>query len=440
MKRIFWWLIGIVFLLVVLVFVGTKAGWINQDKGIKVSVTKTERHDIIETVAANGKIQPENEIKISSDISGEITALFVKDGDYVHKGQVLAKVNPQNYQSQQERISASVDQARAQLANAKANKAQADARLISEEAVYKRNVNLHNQKVISDAEFEASKSTYDIAKAQVDAAVQTIKASEFAINSALASLKESNDNLGKTTITAPNDGTIYGLKIERGERVVGTSQMAGTEMMRVADLNYMMVIVDVNENDIVRVHRGDTTMIEVDAYPNRKFKGVVYEIANAAKSTTTVSTDQATNFEVKIRFVPESYADIKLKLASNESPFRAGMNATVDIHTNRKDNAFCIPIECVTTRDKNEKNKKATADKTTIVKDDMEQVIFVIDSVGKAKKVVVSTGMQDDKFIEITSSIDENLQIVNGPYSAVSRILKEGDKLMIVDKSKLYEK
>lgn len=439
MKRTIWWLSGIVGILLVFALIAKQAGWINSDKSIKVSAQKPERHTIIETVSANGKIQPENEIKISSDISGEITELYVKDGDYVHKGQLLAKVNPQIYQSQQDRIAASVDQARAQLANAKASKAQADARLISEEATFKRNTNLHNQKVISDAEYETSKSSYEVAKAQVDAANQTIRGAEFAITSALASLKESTDNLNKTTIIAPNDGTIYGLKVERGERVVGTSQMAGTEMMRIADLNFMMVIVDVNENDIVRVHRGDTSIIEVDAYPGKKFKGVVYEIANAAKSATTVSSDQATNFEVKIRIVAESYAEIKAKLASNESPFRAGMNATVEIQTGKKEGALCVPIECVTTRDKNDKDKKPASDKATTNKDDMEQIVFVIDS-GTVKKVIVTTAMQDDKFIEVTSALNEDAMIVTGPYSAISRTLKVGDKVQVVEKSKLYEK
>jgi HlyD family secretion protein len=450
MKRIIWWILGGLLLLVVLAMVGKKAGWINSNKGTKVSVVKPEHHTIIETVAANGKIQPENEIKISSDISGEITALYVRDGDYVHKGQLLAKVNPQIYQSQMERLAASVDQSRAQLANAKASKAQADSRLIAEEATYKRNLSLHNQKVISDADFEASTSSYAVAKSQVEAAIQTIRAAEYAINSALASLKEANDNLSKTTITAPNDGTIYALKIERGERVVGTSQMAGTEMMRVADLNYMMVIVDVNENDIVRVHLGDTSTIEVDAYPNRKFKGVVYEIANAAKTAIAAGTDQATNFEVKIRLVPQSYEDIKVKLKANESPFRAGMNATVDIRTGIKENVLSIPIECVTTRDRNEgekdkdKDKKpastTTADKSMAERDAMEQVVFVVDSAGKARKVIVKTGIQDDKFIEILTPIAEDVQVITGPYAAISRTLKAGEKLQVVDKAKLYEK
>ncbi len=440
MKRIIWWLLGVIIVLLVAAFIGKKAGWINSEKGIKVSVIRADHRTIIETVAANGKIQPENEIKISSDISGEITELYVKDGDYVHKGQLLAKINPQIYQSQQDRIAASVDQARAQLANAKASKAQADARLLAEDANFKRNTSLHNQKAISDAEFETSKSTYEVAKAQVEAANQTIRGAEFAITSALASLKESTDNLNKTTILAPKEGTIYGLKVERGERVVGTSQMAGTEMMRIADLNFMMVIVDVNENDIVHVQRGDTSKIEVDAYPGKKFKGVVFEIANAAKSSISASTDQATNFEVKIRIVATSYLDIKTNLAANESPFRAGMNATVDIETGRKENVLCVPIECVTTRDKNEAEKKKTNDKTATTRDDMEQVIFAVDSLGKAIKIAVLTGIQDDKVIQITSELDDKTQIVNGPYSVVSRTLKEGDKLLVVDKSKLYEK
>ncbi len=440
MKRIIWWLLGIVILLVVVAFIGKKAGWINAKKGIKVSVVSPEYRTIIEMVAANGKIQPENEVKISSDISGEITELFVKDGDYVQQGQVLAKVNPQIYQSQQDRIAASVDQARAQLANAKASKAQADARWIAEEASYKRNTSLHFQKAISDAELEASKSSFDVAKAQVEAANQTIRGAEFAITSALASLKESTDNLNKTTIMAPKEGTIYGLKVQRGERVVGTSQMAGTEMMRIADLNFMMVIVDVNENDIVHIQRGDSSKIEVDAYPGKKFVGVVYEIANAAKSSLSVSADQATNFEVKIRVVPQSYAEIKSKLAANESPFRAGMNATVDIETGRKEGVLCVPIECVSTRDKNETEKKKTTDKISTSRDDLEQIVFMVDSAGNAKKVQVQTGIQDDKFIEITSTLSEKIKIISGPYSAISRTLKDKDKLLVVDKSKLYEK
>lgn len=443
MKRIYW-IIGalLLVLIVVAVIAKSKGG----DKGTRVTTESPARHDIIETVTANGKIQPENEIKISSDISGEIIELLVKDGDYVKKGQVLTKVNPQIYQSQLERIAASVDQARAQLANAKASKAQADARLLEAELSYKRSVSLHDQKVLSDADFETARSAYEVAKAQQEAAIQSIHSAEFSINSAQASYREATDNLGKTTILAPRDGTIYGLKVEKGERVVGTSQMAGTEMMRIADLNYMVAVVDVNENDIVRVHNGDTATIEVDAYPKKKFKGIVYEMSNAAKTgTVTSSTDQATNFEVRIKILSESYADLKTKLASNESPFRAGMNTTVEIQTNKKVNVMCLPLECVTTRDKNEKDKKTTLEgstgvTSTIAKDDLEQVVFYADEAMKAKKLVVSTGIQDDKYIEITSAIDEKIKVITGPYSAVSRTMKEGDKLIVVEKSKLFEK
>jgi HlyD family secretion protein len=440
MKKLFIW-IGIIVVILVIAVVVKR---LNTKQGIKVSVEKPARRNINETVSANGKIQPENEIKISSDISGEITELHVKDGDFVHKGQLLAKINPQIYQSQLERIAASVDQARAQLANAKASKAQADARMIEAESSYKRSKTLYDQKVISQSEYESAKSAYDVAKAQQEAAVQSVKSAEYSITSAQASLKEATDNLGKTSIFAPKDGTIYGLKVEQGERVVGTLQMAGTEMMRIADLNYMIAMVDVNENDIVRVHRGDTSTIEVDAYPKRKFKGIVYELSNAAKSGLAASTDQATNFEVKVRIISESYADLKSKLAGNESPFRAGMNASVEIQTNRKENVMSVPLESVTTRLKNEKDKtkkdKEGEEGKAASKDDMETLLFYVDKDNKARKMTVKSGMQDDKYIEIETPVDTSLQVITAPYSAVSKTLKDGDQVIITDKSKLFEK
>lgn len=417
-------------------------GWIGKKEKVKVSIAKTEKRTIIETVTANGKIQPQNEVKISPDVSGEITELLVSEGQYVSKGQLLVKIRPDIYQSQAARVAAGVDNARANMANAMSRKTQADARFKEAEASFARSKKLYDQKVISDSEFEAAQSAYQVAKAEVEAAHQSVKAAEYSINSAIASLKEANDNLSRTSIFAPNDGTIYGLKVKKGERVVGTSQMAGTEMMRLADLNYMEVVCDVSENDIVRISKGDTAFIEVDAYLNKKFKGIVSELSNAANTNLVGSSDQVTNFQVKIQVLQNSYADLKSKLASNESPFRSGMNASVEIQTDIQDGVLCVPIESVTTRTDEEKGKNKKESKTeetqkTTTTTDIKELVF-LNSAGKVSKRFIKTGIQDDKYIEVTEGLKEGDEVVTGPYTAVSRLLKDGDEITVVAKEKLY--
>ena len=420
---------------------------------IEVNTERPQKRDIVETVSANGKIQPEVEVKISSDVSGEIIELYVKEGDRVKKGDLLCRIKPDLYESALERVSASVSGSKANLQNTKAQLEQAKANLVNAEATYNRNKKLFDQNAISQQDFDGIKAQYESAKAQVKAAEETVKGSEFSINSAEASLKEANENLSKTYIYAPVDGTISKLNKERGERVVGTAQMEGTEIMRLANLNEMEVSVEVNENDIVRVKKNDTTGIEVDAYGERKFKGIVTEVANSA-NTIGLTADQVTNFTVKIRILQESYKDLVSEAAP--APFRPGMSAAVEIQTRRVANAISVPIQAVTTRIdssklekgkkpgeggdfgdvviKNEKEEKANAKKEEVKP---EEVVFVVKD-GKVKKVLVKTGAQNNDHIEILSGITEADEVVAGPYGAIAKKLKDGSPVSVVDKDKMF--
>lgn len=417
-------IIGAVVLLTVVLLIGKKAGWFGKTEVLSVFTEKPEKRTIVETTNANGKIQPEVEVKISSEVSGEITELPYKEGMWVEKGVLLARIKPDTYISMKERAAASVNSANARLLQSKAQLKQA-------ELAFNRSKQLHEQKAISDSEFETAKTNHDVAGAE-------LKAAEFNVESAEASLKEANENLLKTTIYAPISGTISKLNVELGERVVGTIQMTGTEILRIANLNRMEARVNVNENDIVKVKLGDTAMVEVDAYLNRKFKGVVTQIANTANSQGT-TTDQVTSFEVRIFILASSYNDL-LK-SDRQSPFRPGMSTTVDILTNTKSNIICIPIQAVTTRgaetakgglQKVEENNKATAEtspSTDKPKDsELKEVVFIVRN-DTARMVNVTTGIQDNQYIEILSGIKGEEDVVTSPYSAIARKLNDGIKV-----------
>lgn len=424
---------------------------------IPVTTDKVQKRTIVETVSANGKIQPEVEVKISSDVSGQVVELLVKEGDKVQKGDVLAKINPDIYESTIERVDASVNAAKANAANAAAQLAQMKAQFTNAEASFNRNKKLFEQEAISQADFDAANASYESTKANLEGTEQSVKGAEFGVKSSEASLKEANDNLRKTTIYAPANGTVSKLNIEKGERVVGTAQMTGTEMMILANLNEMEVRVEVNENDIMRVHLNDTADIEVEAYLERKFKGIVTEIANSA-NTTGVTADQITNFVVKIRILQESYKDLLDPKFPNISPFRPGMTATVDVRTKTAFNVLSLPIQAVTTRidstlmgiDKNKKKVEEDEDKIKVVDEKAEkrkekeqeikaeECVFVYVD-GTAKLAKVKSGIQDNNFIEIVSGIKEGGEVISGPYNAVSRKIKEGSKVKKVDKSQLFK-
>lgn len=436
-KWLIWSLVGLLIVLLIGAFFKGK----NRPKGKAVEMAEASKRSIKETVSASGRIFPETEVKISSDVSGEIVELLVEEGDSVITNQILAKIDPEAYVSTVERGLASVNSSKAQAATALANvensRAQIEqikAQLINAKNTHERNVQLMNEGVISAVEFEASESNLKSLEANLKAAEAGLSASqknaesaEFAVKSAEASLKELRTNLSRTTIKAPTSGIVSSLSVEEGERVVGTIQMTGTEMMRISNLNNMEVQVDVNENDVPRVHLNDLVEIDVDAYPDKKFTGKVTQIANSASNLTalgggTLTTDQVINFTVTIAIDPNSYRD--LVAAGNTYPFRPGMSASVDIYTDEVKDVISVPIQAVTIREKDEAKDK----KQKLSDEDYEEVIFVVKA-DTVDKVTVVTGIQDDEYIQIRSGLEENEKIVIGPYTEVSKKLEEGDEV-----------
>ncbi len=461
-NRLLYLLLGLLAIIILLAFIKGKS----RPRGTEVSAETAAIRTIKETVSASGKVFPEVEVKISSDVSGEIVDLFVEEGDSVTQGQLLAKIDPDAFQSQVERGLASVNNAKAQLANAnagiersraqltqaEAQKEQIDAQLVNTRAIHERNIGLHKEGVISDADFEASLSNLQAleanlrssvanvatSKANLDASKQSAKAAEYTIKSNEASLKELQTSLRRTTIYAPTSGVVSLLNVEQGERVVGTSMMDGTELMRLANLDAMEVQVDVSENDVLRVSLGDKVDIEVDAYLDRKFTGVVTQIANSASNSATaaLTTDQVTNFVVRVRIDPPSYRD--LISPTQRSPFRPGMSASVEIYTETRSDILSIPIQAVTTREEEDEKDKGKPKKTDEDKE-LKEVVFVCRG-DSAIMVEVKTGIQDDEYIEILNGLKEGEEVVTGPYNAVSRKLDDGDIVRKVSEDELYNR
>ena len=408
-------ILGIIIVLIVILVIGKKSGWFGSSANIKeVEITEIEPVDIIETVSATGKIQPEVEVKLSSEVSGEIIELPIVEGQLVEKGDLLVKVNPDIYQS-------SVQRARASYSNSKANFAQTQANLKQAEADYNRNKTLFEKGVISKAEWDGIVSNYEMAEANKESAY-------YSMQSSAATVTEATDNLGRTNIYAPMSGTISKLDAELGERVVGTQQMAGTEILRVANLDNMEVEVDVNENDIVKVAVGDSTIVEVDAYLGKDFKGIVTEISNTADNTLT--TDQVTNFKVKVRILKESYEDLMEGKPESYSPFRPGMTATVDIITNKRMNVIGVPISSIVIKSDTTATKKTYGTTPATEGTEKFECVFVKDG-QKAKLRVVQTGIQDDSQIEITEGLKEGDVVITGPYNTVTKNLNTGDDIEV---------
>lgn len=432
-------IIGVVGLIIILI-IGKKAGWFGKSELQKVAVEKPADRRIVEYVSANGKIQPVTEVKISSDVSGEIVELPVKEGQRVNRGDLLFKVKPDVYLSQRDRANAALNSAKTRIS-------QAQVQLQKDEQAYRRNKTLYDQKVISKAEFEAFEAAYNSSK-------NSLQAAQYDYQSAQASLKETNESLSKTTVYAPMDGIVSKLNVELGERVVGTMQMAGTEVMRIANLNQMEVYADVNENDIVKVKLNDTALVEIDAYLGQKFKGIVTQIANSATSSAT-STDQVINFEVRVLLLQDSYKSIIRP--GMASPFRPGMSASVEIQTNSINKALTIPIQAVTNYidttkkiakvDKAKKSEEKSDEEVKPVDEDSvldraggEEVVYVYNSKEKnVKRVKVKTGIQDNTYIQILSGLTKKDQVVVAPFSAISRKLKDGAKVEVVPPDKVFE-
>ncbi|WP_281615842.1 efflux RND transporter periplasmic adaptor subunit [Flammeovirga sp. SubArs3] len=427
--------------LVVLVICVAAGGYYmkqSNEKAIKVEFSTVTKGVITEKVSASGRVQPINEVTLSSEVSGEIRELYIKEGDSVRQRQLLAQIRPDNFQSALDQARASLNAQKAQLARSRADVAQNQARLSQAELTFNRNKNLWEDKVISDQDFENSRAEFEIAQANLKAAEENVRASEYTVKSAVAQVDDAKESLELTKIYAPMSGVISKLSVEKGEMIVGARQMSATEMMRIANLAEMEALVDVNENDIIRVHKGDTAVIDVDAYSYRdlKFAGMVTAIANSAKDAAT--SDVVTEFEVKIRVLPESYANLMAEGMGAESPFRPGMTASVDIITQRKSDILVVPLTSVTTRKRYEvENKEEDEDndnenmvkKPSNKKDsELVEVVFVFNiETSKADARIVKTGISDFDNIEILEGLEDGEVIIKGPFRVISETLKNGD-------------
>lgn len=464
-KKLLWIIISLV-ALVILLIVLKKKGLIGKEEGIKVSSEKVILRDITEIVTASGKVYPEVEVKISPDVSGEITELNVEEGDSIRKGQVLARIYADIYATQRDQAAAMVSGQRAQVSNTQAQLEAMKSSLDLARLSYNRQKQLLNDKVISNAEFEQTENALKTAQANYDAALQSVRSSQAQVQSAAANLQKADKDLSRTAIISPMTGVVSLLNVKKGERVVGNSMMAGTEMMRIADISVFEIRVEVGENDVQKVDLGDTAIIEVDAYNNRKFKGIVTKIASSQKgaalqtSTSLSSSNEVSNYEVRIRILRDSYADLIDPLKPRKFPFRPGMSASADIQTRTHNNVLSVPMNAVTTRDKNdtasegskgkdikksgpfaETTNNATHDNysESSTSDDLLEVVFVLQSDNTVKLVTVKSGIQDINNIEILDGLKEGDEVITGPYNIVSKILKNKTKVKVVPRDQLFE-
>lgn len=438
-NRLLYWLIGGAILIIILLFVARSMGVIGKPKEMEVEFAKAKYTTITEKVSASGTVQPVTEVKLAPEVSGEIRELLIEEGDSVSKGQLLVKIRPDTWVSQLERAEAVLNQQQANSVSSEAALARAEATFTRAKQEYDRQGKLWEQKVISEADWQLAQQNYKVAENDLKSARQTLEAARFIVRSSEASVREARENVRLTSVTAPMDGIVSKLSVKKGERVVGAQTMTGTELMRIADLHVMEVRVDVNENDIVRVHLGDTALIDVDAYSSQSkiFKGIVSLIANTAKEKT--STDAITEFEVRILMLQNSYQD--LIDGGTRYPFRPGMTASVEIMTNSKMNILSVPLAAVTTRnpesekkengeDTPENKKEVSNDaKPSAEKKKEDKVVVFVNENGTAKMVEVKTGISDYDNIEITSGLKDTVEIVTGPFLVVSKRLKDGDKI-----------
>ena len=460
MNKTLKWVIAILVIVIVLLVILKKTGVLGKEDGIKVSSEKVISRTIVESVNASGKVYPEVEVKLSPDISGEIVELNVQEGDSVKKGQVLARIYADIYQTQRDQAAATVSQQQAQVANATAAIEASKAQLDQAKKTYEMQKQLFDEKVISKNEFNTADAAIRSAQANYNAALQGIRGGQAGIQGARAGLAKANKDISRANLLAPMAGVVSLLNVKKGERVVGSSMMAGTEMMRIADLSRIEVRVDVGENDVPKVHIGDSAQVQVEAYTNRKFKGIVTQIASsnngAASQSSSVGTTDVTNYKVYIRLLPEFYKDLLDPSKPKSFPFRPGMSASADIQTKTHNNRLAVPINSVTTRDKGDTlsgNKKFVSDKemadqnnpdansnTTINVDDLEEVVFVIQPDKTVKKIKVRTDIQDINYIEILSGLKLGDEVVTGPFDVVSKKLKNGTLVKVVPKNELFDK
>ncbi|MFN6246152.1 MAG: efflux RND transporter periplasmic adaptor subunit [Chitinophagaceae bacterium] len=444
-KKLIWISVSVIAVIALLIGL-KKAGVIGKEEGTEVTTEKVALRTITESVNASGKVYPEIEVKVSPDISGEIVSLFVEEGDSVKKGQLLAKIYADIYSSQRDQVTASVNQVKAQYENVKANLSGLKTVYENAKATNERYKKLFADKIVSRSEYEQTEQAFRSAESNYNGAKESIKSGEAQIQGVRAQLARAEKDLARTSILAPMDGIVSSMGVKKGERVVGTAQMAGTEMMRVADMKSIEVRVDVGENDITKVKIGDTALVEVDAYNNRKFKGIVYKIANPVSNATSAmaSSTEVANYKVHIRLFTESYQDLIKENA--KFPFRPGMTASADIQTKSKVNVISVPLNAVTTRDKEGQGKetKVSSNATTTNEEpakpdeEMSEVVFVLQKDNKVKMIKVKTDIQDLNYIQV-EGVKVGDVVITGPYSTVSKLLKDGELVKPVTKEKLFE-
>ena len=459
------WIIIILVALVILLVVLKNNGVIGKEEGIKVSSEKVIRRNITEIVTASGKVYPEIEVKISPDVSGEITELNVQEGDSVRKGQILARIYADIYATQRDQAAAQVAGQQSLVSNAQAQLEALKSSLELAKLTFDRQQQLLKDKVISRAEFEQADNTLKTAQANYEAALQSVRSNQAQVRSATANLQKANKDLSRTALISPMTGVVSLLNVKEGERVVGNSMMAGTEMMRIADISVYEIRVEVGENDVQKIDLGDTAVIEVDAYNNRKFNGIVTQIASSQKgaasqtASSAISTTDVTNYEVRIRIVRDSYADLFDPSRPKKFPFRPGMSASADIQTKTHRDVLSVPINAVTTRDKKDtasedskakdvkkpenaatENNNENGDNIPVIaSDDLLEVVFVLQKDNTVKLATVKTGIQDINNIEIVDGLKEGDEVITGPYTIVSKTLKNKTKVKVVPKEQLFE-
>ncbi len=437
-KKVIYILLGVIVGGILLAAIGAKKGWFGGPEATKVAVEEVKPRNLVETVGASGKLYPVVEVKVSPDISGEVVELYVEEGQTVQKGQLLARIDASLYTSNVVRANAQVNQSRAGVTNAKAQLAQLATQLDQAKSNFLRNQKLYTEKVISAIEFEQAQTAYKSAQASIDAARSTIQSSQYNVESSVAGLTEANQNIRRANLYAPVSGIVSKLNVKQGERVVGTAQMAGTEMLRIADMSVMKVEVEIGENDIQKIHLGDTANIEIDAYPKRKFKGLVTKTAqsNTASAMQAASSDQVSNYTVSIEMDANSYVD--LLTPGSSFPFRPGMSASVEILTKHIYDALCVPINAVTTRDldsSSSKNKNASASAET----ELKEYVFVVSKDNKTELKEVTTSIQDNEYITIDKGVVAGEKVIFAPYSQVANKLKNKQAVTIVKKEELFE-
>jgi HlyD family secretion protein len=444
----------VVGLLIIVIIALAKSGALGKDEGTKISTEKVARRNITEVVTASGKVYPEKEVKISPDVSGEVVELDVlQEGDSVHKGQVLARVYADILTNQRDQAAAQVNQQQAMVSNIQEQLPGLKASMETAKRNLDREKQLLDEKVVSISEYETAENTFRTAQASYMAALQTVRGNQAAASSAKYNLDVAAKTLSRSTVVSPIDGVVSLLSIKKGERVVGNSMMAGTEMMRVADMSKIETIVDVGENDIPKVQLGDSAVISVDAYNNRKFRGIVTQIASSVStasgtSTTTVSTNDVTNYKVHIRLSPDSYKDLIDPAHPRHFPFRPGMSASADIQTRTHTNVLAVPINSVAVREKNTDNavlantddasSTAKSDVSNAATGELDEVVFVVQKGDTVRKAKVRTDIQDINYIEVVDGLKEGDEVVTGPYSVISKSMKSGQRIKVVPKDKLF--